>query len=145
MGKPRPAIVEDLKRPRLALVACGVWWCFFRAGTAIGAGQSPLVAAKVMGLPGFALVFCLLLTRLHPLAGGWFLILSGVSVIAASSFLEFRLASLLPFETIVLALSLPLIFCGFLFVRVVRDNRETARRDARLAQAFDEFRFAGRG
>jgi len=145
MSKPRAAALEDLRSPRLAMLACGIWWCFFRAGTAIGAGRSLLVAAKATGIPGIALVLCLLLTRLHPLAGGWFLILTGVSIIAASPFLEFRLASVLPFEAIVLALSLPLIFCGFLFVRVIRDTRETSRRDVRPAQTFDEFRFAGRG
>ncbi|MDP2859437.1 MAG: hypothetical protein Q8P50_15875 [Bacillota bacterium] len=145
MNRPRPVVPDDLRLPRLTLMGCGVWWVFFRIGGALGAGQNPLAAIQAGRLPAAALLSGLLLTRVHPVIGGWCLTLSGAAIITASPFLEFRLASVIPSEAIVLALSFPLIFLGLFFNRAVRDARaETGRRVTRPPQVIEEFRFAGR-
>jgi len=145
VNRPRRVVPDDLRLPRLTLMGCGVWWVFFFIGGALGAGRNALVAIQAGGPPVVALLSGLLLTRMHPVIGGWCLTLCGAAIIAASPFLEFRLTSVIPSEAIVLALSFPLIFLGLLFNRAVRDARgETDRRDIRPPKVVEEFRFAGR-
>jgi hypothetical protein len=121
---------------------------FFRIGGVLGSGKSPLTAIQAGGVPAVALLVALLLTRLHPVIGGWCLVLTGVSIITASPFLEFRLARMVPSEAIVLALAFPLIFVGLFFNRVFRDTREESGRHAvrppRPPQYAEQFDFGGR-